>query len=221
VIYDEEYVDSTSIGVKKIHTAYFQHKGEKFYAIPFVQDSSRDFYNLEGESLRRQFLKAPLRFSRISSGYSLSRMHPVLNYRRPHRGVDYAAPAGTPIHAIGDGQVIDKGYAKGAGYYIKIRHNSLYVTGYNHLSKYARGIREGVRVKQGQTIAYVGSTGYSTGPHLDFRFWKNGHPINPLKVEAPPVKPVKKENREDFAQAKDQCLEQLRGTDNRKVVASR
>lgn len=221
VIYDEEYVDSTSIGVKKIHTAYFRHKGEKFYAIPFVQDSSRDFYNLQGESLRRQFLKAPLRFSRISSGYSLSRMHPILNYRRPHRGVDYAAPTGTPIHAIGDGQVIDKGYTKGAGYYIKIRHNSLYVTGYNHLSRYAGGMREGVRVSQGQTIGYVGSTGYATGPHLDFRFWKNGHPINPLKVEAPPVKPVKQENKEEFAEAKDRCLDQLKGTDNRKVAASR
>ena len=209
VIYEEEYVDSTSIGINNIHTAYFEHKGERHYAIPFEQDSTLDFYDLEGNSLRRQFLKAPLRFSRISSGYSLSRMHPILHYRRPHRGIDYAAPAGTPIHAIGDGQVIDKGYTKGAGYYIKIRHNSLYVTGYNHLSRYASGMAEGVRVKQGQTIGYVGSTGYSTGPHLDFRFWKNGHPINPLKVEAPPVKPVKEENKEAFAKAKDRCLKQL------------
>jgi len=209
VVYDEEYVDSTSVGIDKIHTAYFVHKGEKYYAIPFTQDSTRDFYDLEGNSLRRQFLKAPLRFSRISSGYSLSRMHPILNYRRPHRGVDYSAPAGTPIHAIGDGVVIDKGYTRGAGYYIKIRHNSIYITGYNHLSRYAKGMRKGVKVKQGETIAYVGSTGYSTGPHLDFRFWKNGHPINPLKVEAPPVEPIKEDLKHAFRQRKEQCLQEL------------
>jgi len=209
VIYDEEYADSTSVGIDKIHSAYFVHKGEKYYAIPFTQDSTRDFYDLEGNSLRRQFLKAPLRFSRISSGYTLSRMHPILNYRRPHRGVDYSAPAGTPIHAIGDGMVIDKGYTRGAGYYIKIRHNSIYTTGYNHLSRYAKGMRKGVKVKQGQTIAYVGSTGYSTGPHLDFRFWKNGHPINPLKVEAPPVKPIEEEQKQAFQQQKEECLQKL------------
>ena len=209
VIYDEEYVDSTSVGIDKIHTAYFLHKGEKYYAIPFTQDSTRDFYDLEGNSLRRQFLKAPLRFSHISSGYSLSRMHPILKYRRPHRGVDYAAPAGTPIHAIGDGVIIKKGYAKGAGYYIKVRHNSIYTTGYNHLSRYAKGMREGVKVKQGQTIAYVGSTGYSTGPHLDFRFWKNGHPINPMKVEVPPVEPIEEDLKHAFSQKKEECLQEL------------
>ncbi len=209
VIYEEEFVDSTSIGIKEIVTASFEHRGEKFYAIPFFQDSVRSFYDLEGKSLQREFLKAPLRFSRISSGYSLSRMHPVLNYRRPHRGIDYAAPAGTPIHAIGDGVVIAKGYTRGAGYYIKIRHNSLYTSGYNHLSGYKRGIRKGSEVKQGDVIGYVGSTGYSTGPHLDFRFWKNGHPINPLKVKAPPVKPVKKENIKAFEKVKNDYLEML------------
>lgn len=209
VIYKEEFVDSTSLGISEICAAYFIHEGEKYYAIPFVQDSTRDFYDLEGNSLRREFLKAPLRFNRISSGYSHSRMHPILNYRRPHRGVDYAAPAGTPIHAIGDGTVIDKGYAKGAGYYLKIRHNSVYITGYNHLSGYAKGMREGIQVKQGETIGYVGSTGYSTGPHLDFRFWKNGHPVNPLKVEAPPVEPIKKSNLDSFRKVKENWLNTL------------
>jgi murein DD-endopeptidase MepM/ murein hydrolase activator NlpD len=209
VVYEEEFVDSTSIGIKKILTASFSHKGETFHAIPFIQDSTRSFYDLDGKSLQREFLKAPLRFSRISSGYSLSRMHPILNYRRPHRGIDYAAPSGTPIHAIGDGTIIRKGYTKGAGYYIKIRHNSVYTTGYNHLSGYAKGMRKGVKVKQGQTIGYVGSTGYATGPHLDFRFWKNGHPINPLKVKAPPVKPVKEENLKAFKKAKEKWLKKL------------
>jgi murein DD-endopeptidase MepM/ murein hydrolase activator NlpD len=209
VVYEEEFVDSTSIGIKEILTASFTHRGETFFAIPFVQDSVRSFYDLDGNSLQREFLKAPLRFSRISSGYTLSRMHPILKYRRPHRGIDYAAPAGTPIHAIGDGVVVEKGYSKGAGYYIKIRHNSVYTSGYNHLSGYGKGMRRGVKVKQGDVIGYVGSTGYSTGPHLDFRFWKNGYPINPLKVEAPPVKPVKSENLEVFEKEKQNWLKVL------------
>ena len=209
VIYFEKCIDTTAVGIDHIHSAKFKHKGEAYYAIPFVQDSSRDFYDLEGNSLRREFLKAPLRFSRISSGYSLSRMHPILNYRRPHRGIDYAAPKGTPIHAIGDGTVIKKAYGKGAGYYIKIRHNSVYTSGYNHLSGYAKGMKYGVKVKQGDVIGYVGSTGYSTGPHLDFRFWKNGHPINPLKVEAPPVEPIKSENLKAFEEVRDSCLKEL------------
>ncbi|MCF8335373.1 MAG: peptidoglycan DD-metalloendopeptidase family protein [Bacteroidales bacterium] len=209
VIYEEEFVDSSSIGINEIQTARFVHEGEEFYAIPFVQDSSRDFYDLEGNSLRREFLKAPLKFSRISSGYSLSRMHPILNYRRPHRGVDYAAPKGTPVHAIGEGIVVDKGYTKGAGYYLKIRHNSIDITGYNHLSGYARGISKGVKVKQGETIGYVGTTGYATGPHLDFRFWKNGRPVNPLQVEAPPVEPIEEVNRDSFQKVKEACLKKL------------
>jgi len=214
VVYNEKYVDSSAIGIQNIQTASFTHKNDTFYAIPFEQDSTRDFYDLEGNSLRREFLKAPLRFSRISSGYSLSRMHPILNYRRPHRGVDYAARTGTPVHAIGDGTVIGKGYTKGAGYYLKIRHNSVYTTGYNHLSGYGKGIRRGVKVKQGDIIGYVGSTGYATGPHLDFRFWKNGHPVNPLKVEAPPVEPIKKENLNAFKEKKEQCLKQLSRLDS-------
>jgi murein DD-endopeptidase MepM/ murein hydrolase activator NlpD len=136
-------------------------------------------------------------------------MHPILNYRRPHRGVDYAARSGTPVHAIGDGTVIGKGYTKGAGYYLKIRHNSVYTTGYNHLSGYGKGIRRGVKVKQGDIIGYVGSTGYATGPHLDFRFWKNGHPVNPLKVEAPPVEPIKEEHLKAFKERKEECLKNL------------
>lgn len=214
VIYDEKFVDSVSIGIDKIYTAEFEHEGETFYAIPFMQDSTVDFYDQNGKSLRREFLKAPLRFSRISSGYSLSRMHPILHYRRPHRGIDYAAPAGTPVLAIGDGKVITKARSKGAGNYVKIRHNSVYTSGYLHLSRYAKGIYRGRKVKQGDVIGYVGSTGYSTGPHLDFRIWKNGHPVNPLNVEAPPVQPVKKEYFKAFHEKKEQCLEELEKLDS-------
>ena len=198
VVYDEQYVDSISIGIGDIYAASFNHRGEELLAYRYEQDGVESFFDENGKSLRRQFLKAPLRFSRISSGYSNRRFHPILKIYRPHRGVDYAAPTGTPIHSIGDGTVYKKGYTKGAGYYIKIRHNSVYTTGYNHLSRYPRGIKVGQRVKQGDIIGYVGSTGYATGPHLDFRMWKNNQPINPLKVKAPPVSPIKDENLGNF-----------------------
>lgn len=202
IIYEEQYVDSTSIGISKIYAAWFNHMGEDFYAIPFVQNDRESFYDIEGNSLKKAFLKAPLRFSRISSGFSNSRLHPILKIRRPHHGVDYAAPIGTPVHAIGDGKIIKTGYYGGAGRMVKIRHNSVYTTAYLHLSRYGRGIKSGKYVKQGDIIGYVGSSGLSTGPHLDFRFYKQGHPINPLKVKAPPVEPVSKENIEDYEKIK-------------------
>jgi murein DD-endopeptidase MepM/ murein hydrolase activator NlpD len=194
VDFDEQYVDSTYIGLGRIHGAYFLHANHEFYAIPFIQDGVESFFDQEGNSLRKAFLKAPLRYSRISSRYSHSRLHPILKIRRPHLGVDYAAPIGTPVLAIGDGKVIKTGYSKGNGNMIKIQHNSVYATAYLHLSRYGKGVKTGAYVKQGDIIGYVGSTGLSTGPHLDFRFYKNGYPVDPLKVEAPPVEPVKKEN---------------------------
>lgn len=144
--------------------------------------------------MRKSFLKAPLQFRRISSTFSYARKHPITGRVRPHTGVDYAAPAGTPVVALGDGTVV-KAYwdTKGGGNTIKIRHNSVYTTAYLHLRGFAKGIKGGVRVQQGQTIGYVGSTGSSTGPHLDFRVWKNGTPINPLKMESPSAEPLKKE----------------------------
>lgn len=199
VIYEESYVDSQSVGIQKIVGAWFYHNGTDFWAIPFVQDSIRSFFDENGNSLRKAFLKAPLRYSRISSGFSNSRMHPVLKIRRPHHGVDYAAPRGTPVHTVGDGVIIKMGYQKrGGGNYIKIKHNSVYSTTYMHLHRFAKGIRQGVYVKQGDVIGYVGSTGLATGPHLDFRFYKNGSAVNPLKVKAPPVKPVHEENMQTY-----------------------
>lgn len=212
VIYDELYVDTISLGIHKIHAAYFKHMSRDFYAIPFKQDSAstEDFFDTEGNSLRRAFLKAPLRYSRISSGFSHNRFHPILRIYRPHHGVDYAAPKGTPVHAIGDGVVIKKGYYGGAGNMIKIRHNSVYTTAYLHFSGFVKGIHVGKFVKQGELIGYVGSTGLSTGPHLDFRFYKNGYAVNPLKVEAPPVEPVREERREAFDSVKVLVLSALR-----------
>jgi murein DD-endopeptidase MepM/ murein hydrolase activator NlpD len=198
VLYEEKTVEGETIGAGNIEAAFFEHNGEKIYAIPFKQDSSLSFYNTDGESLKKAFLKAPLKFSRISSGFSNARMHPILKIVRPHHGVDYGAPSGTPVYALGDGTVIHAAYTGGAGHYVKIRHNSVYTTGYMHLRAYAKGIRAGKRVKQGELIGYVGSTGLSTGPHLDFRVWKNGRAVNPLKIDSPPVEPVKEEYLDAF-----------------------
>jgi len=202
VIYDEQYVDSIAIGIGDIYAASFTHRGEELFAYEFEQNGVKSFFDENGKSLRRQFLKAPLKFSRISSGYSNSRFHPILKIRRPHRGVDYAAPKGTPIYTIGDGTVIAKGYTKSAGYYIKIKHNSVYTSGYNHLSRYPKGIKKGQRVTQGDIVGYVGATGYATGPHLDFRVWMNGHLIDPLKIKAPPVEPILEYNLTAFESRK-------------------
>lgn len=209
VIYEEAFVDSSSIGITKVHSAWFRHAGHAFWAIPFEQDSVVRYFDEDGNSLRKTFLKAPLKYNRVSSGFSHSRLHPILKIRRPHHGVDYAAPRGTPVHAIGDGQVIAAAYERGGGNYIKIKHNGVYRTTYMHLSGFASGIRKGVYVKQGDVIGYVGSTGLSTGPHLDFRFYKNGYPVDPLKVEAPPVEPVHEENMADYELVKRSVMSEL------------
>jgi murein DD-endopeptidase MepM/ murein hydrolase activator NlpD len=209
VIYDESFVDTISIEVKHIHCAVFKHNGRDYYAIPFTQKGTESYFDITGESLRKAFLKAPLHFSRISSRYSNSRLHPVLKIRRPHHGVDYAAPIGTPVHAIGDGTVISMGYNGGAGRMVKIRHNSIYTTAYLHLRGYGQGIAQGCRITQGQVIGYVGNSGLSSGPHLDFRFFKYNQPVDPLKVEAPSVEPIQPENKLAFDSIKRNVLFQL------------
>jgi len=212
VIYDELYVDTSSVGLGEIHSAYFRHLDKDFYAIPFVQDSTTSYYDLNGKNLVKAFLKAPLRFSRVSSKYSHSRLHPILKIRRPHYGVDYAAPIGTPVHAIGDGKIVKISYSNSAGRFIKIRHNSIYTTTYLHLSKFSKGIKTGAFVAQGDVIGYVGSSGLSTGPHLDFRFYKNGNPVDPLKVEAPSLEPIREENIQSFDSVKTVIVQKLKSS---------
>jgi murein DD-endopeptidase MepM/ murein hydrolase activator NlpD len=151
--------------------------------------------------MRKAFLKAPLNFTRVSSGFSYARKHPVTRKVQPHTGVDYAAPKGTPVMTIGDGVVTSVKYEGAGGNTVRIRHNSVYSTAYLHLSKYAKGLKAGQRVRQGEVIGYVGSTGRSTGPHLDFRVWKNGTPINPLKMDSPPAEPIKEASRSGFEAA--------------------
>ncbi|MDO9680202.1 MAG: peptidoglycan DD-metalloendopeptidase family protein [Bacteroidales bacterium] len=197
-IYEELYVGDKFVDIGTIHGAYFTHAGREYDAYRFIQDEVAQYWNEKGENLRKAFLKAPLSFSRISSGFSYARRHPVTRVVRPHTGVDYAAPRGTPVMSIGDGVVIQKSYAGGGGNTVRIKHNSTYTTAYLHLHNYAKGLAVGKRVRQGEVIGYVGSTGLSTGPHLDFRVWKNGKAINPLTMEAPPADPIKKSSAESF-----------------------
>ena len=195
VLYDEKTCDGKVIAVDTVRYAVFSHGGEEFPAIMFNQgDGGNIYWNDRGESMRKAFLKAPLQYSRISSGFSYARRHPITRRVQPHTGVDYAAPAGTPVMSIGDGKVTSAKNEGAGGNTIRIRHNSVYSTAYLHLSRFAPGIRAGAMVHQGDVIGYVGSTGRSTGPHLDFRVWKNGSPINPLKMESPPAEPLGEEN---------------------------
>lgn len=199
VLYDEKTCDGKVIAVDTVRYAVFSHRGEEFPAIMFNQgDGGNIYWNDRGESMRKAFLKAPLQYSRISSGFSYARRHPITRRVQPHTGVDYAAPAGTPVMSIGDGKVTSAKNEGAGGNTIRIRHNSVYSTAYLHLSRFAPGIRAGAMVHQGDVIGYVGSTGRSTGPHLDFRVWKNGSPINPLKMESPPAEPLDEENMPAF-----------------------
>jgi murein DD-endopeptidase MepM/ murein hydrolase activator NlpD len=206
VIFEELFIDDKFFAIGQIKAAYFNHNKKEFYAIPFTQDSVFQYFDENGNSLRKAFLKAPLEFGRISSRYSKSRLHPVLKTHRPHLGVDYAAPIGTPVRTTGDGFVSEVGYNKGSGKFIKIKHNSVYTTMYLHLSKFANGVKKGASVRQGQVIGYVGSTGLATGPHLDYRFFVNGNPVDPLKVELPPSHPVKNEYKTLYETQRDSLM---------------
>ena len=202
VLYEEKMCDGEVIAVDTVRYAVFSHAGDDFPMVMFNQhDGGNVWWNEKGESMRKAFLKAPLNYSRISSGFSYARRHPVTRKVQPHTGVDYAAPKGTPVMSIGDGVVTSMKYEGAGGNTVRIRHNSVYSTAYLHLSKYGPGLKAGQRVRQGQIIGYVGSTGRSTGPHLDFRVWKNGTPINPLKMESPPAEPIKEESRSAFESA--------------------
>ena len=199
VLYEEKVCDGEVIAIDTVRYAIFSHNGKDLPMVMYDQkDGGNIWWNEKGESMRKAFLKAPLKFSRISSGFSYARRHPVTRRVQPHTGIDYAAPKGTPVMSIGDGVVTSKKYEGAGGNTVRIRHNSVYSTAYLHLSGYAKGLKVGQRVRQGEVIGYVGSTGRSTGPHLDFRVWKNGSPINPLQMESPPAEPLKKENLEDF-----------------------
>ena len=210
VVYEENFVYGKSIGIGRVYAAEFVHNKESFFAFRFTQDNEDGYFDDKGQSLKKAFLKSPLKFSRISSTFSASRFHPVLKIYRPHFGVDYAAPTGTPVMSIGDGTVIAKAYqAAGGGNYLKIKHNSVYTTSYMHLSGYASGITTGAHVRQGQVIGYVGATGLASGPHLDFRVFFNGSPIDPLKVKSEPGLPVAKQYMQNYTVHRDSMMTKL------------
>lgn len=209
VIYEEESVDGQVVGIGRIKGAYFEHFNNNYYAVYYDQGGGTDYFDEEGNSMRKAFLRAPLDYTRISSRYSGRRFHPVLKRYKSHLGTDYAAPKGTPIRSVGDGIITEARFKRNNGNYVKVRHNSTYTTQYLHMSKIASGIKPGVKVKQGQTIGFVGSTGLATGNHLCFRFWKLGKQVDALKVELPPSEPIKEEHKEAYTARRKEIVGRL------------
>ena len=200
VIYDEAFIEGNSIGIQRIHAIHFDHFNKTFQAYYFEQDSlgKGNYFNEEGLSLRKALLKAPLKFSRISSRYTKRRFHPVQKRYKAHLGTDYAAPRGTPIYSVGDGIIVARSYSKYNGNFVKVKHNSVYTTQYLHMSAFKKGQRVGQHVRQGEVIGYVGATGLATGNHVCFRFWKNGKQVDPFREELPPSEPVRADLKEKY-----------------------
>ena len=200
VIYTDRQVEGVSVGVEMIYAAEFTQNGAPLSAYLFEANDIPDYFDDEGKSLRKAFLRAPVKFSRISSRYSGKRFHPVQKRYKAHLGTDYAAATGTPIMATGDGVIVASQYKKFNGNYVKVKHNATYTTQYLHMSK--RAVKVGDRVIQGQTIGYVGSTGLATGPHVCYRFWKNGKQVDPYRQKLPESKPIQPDDQEAFDKVK-------------------
>jgi len=199
VIYENLYANGEYLGIGDIIAAEFQHRGRVYKAYYFENDSRRGFFNENGDSMQKELLKAPFRYSqRISSNFSHSRFHPILNQRRPHYGTDYAAPTGTPIISVGEGVVTEAQRRGGNGNIVQIRHNNSYKTAYLHLNGFAPGIRKGAKVEQGQVIGYVGQTGLATGPHLCYRLYVNDRPVNSVTVDLPAADSLEEQYHEEF-----------------------
>ncbi len=209
LVYEEIQVEGRAIGIRNINGIYFEHFESEYYAIPFDQGDGKDYFDDHGKSLRKALLKYPIEFTRISSRYSGRRFHPVQKIFKPHLGTDFSAPTGTPIRSVGEGIVEEAQYKSNNGNYVKIRHNGTYTTQYLHMSRIESGIRAGVRVSQGQRIGYVGSTGLATGPHLCYRFWRNGKQVDALRVELPPSQPIRNAYAEAYEQVKGRIMMKL------------
>jgi murein DD-endopeptidase MepM/ murein hydrolase activator NlpD len=201
IIYSAKYIDdSIYVGLNRIHSAFFEHRGKPFYAIEFETDPKRgivEYFDENGKNLRRAFLRSPVQFSRVSSRYNLKRRIAYYGYRiRPHKGTDFAAAVGTPIRATASGTVTKSSYTRSNGNYVKIKHNGTYSTQYLHMDK--RGVKVGQFVKQGDYIGTVGMTGNTSGPHVCYRFWKNGKQVDPLRQKLPEAKPISKELKKRY-----------------------
>jgi murein DD-endopeptidase MepM/ murein hydrolase activator NlpD len=208
VIYTQRQVEGVNVGVEQILAAEFTHHGTPISAYLFEVNDIPDYFDDEGKSLRKAFLRAPVKFSRISSRYSGKRFHPVQKRYKAHLGTDYAAPNGTPIMATGDGVIVASTYKKFNGNYVKVKHNATYTTQYLHMSK--RAVKVGDRVLQGETIGYVGSTGLASGPHVCYRFWKNGKQVDPYRQKLPESIPIQPEDQEEFDKVKNEYSPRLK-----------
>lgn len=209
LIFEEKQVEGKAIECGTLKGAFIEHNGQPLYAIGFDQGNGYNFFDQEGQSFKKAFLKEPVEYSRISSRYTQRRFHPVQKRYKAHLGTDFAAPRGTPIRSVGDGVVVEATRTRGNGNYVKIKHNKTYTTQYLHMSGFARGIRKGTRVSMGQTIGYVGSTGLSTGPHLCYRFWKNGRQVDALKEKLPAAKPVDDDHMTDFMVVREMLVNRM------------
>ena len=209
IVYERKYVQGEPFGYGRILAAELNNKGKLYTAIGFQRGKNWEYFSTDGKAMKKAFLASPLKFSRISSGFTSRRYHPVLKGYRPHYGIDYAAPTGTPVRAIGKGTVILAGRAGGAGNAIKIQHSKEIATVYCHLSRFAHGVRRGATVSQGQVIGYVGMTGLATGPHLDFRYLKNGKYINFLSIKSPQADPLTASEVSAFQNASREIADQL------------
>lgn len=209
IIYEENTVEGKYAGIGKVLAAYFKNYDNEYYGIYYENGKFKGYYDEEARPMKSPFLKAPVKYSRISSSYNLRRFHPVLKRVRPHFGTDYAAAKGTPIMAVANGVVTRAGYGRGNGNYVKIKHDKTYATQYLHMSKIGRGIRSGVQVKQGQTIGYVGSTGLATGNHVCFRFWKNGKQVNHRRLKLPNPEPMPAAEKPTYYPIRDKMVAKL------------
>ncbi len=211
IIWDEEIVEGRGVGVKTMKAAYFKKYDEEkpIYAIYYDNGKEKGWYSKDGLPMRDGFLKSPLKYSRITSFYSLNRFHPILHYNRPHFGTDYAAPQGTPIMSVADGVVEEARHGGGNGNFVKIKHLKPFASQYLHMSRFAKGIHPGTKVKQGEVIGYVGSTGLATGPHVCFRFWKNGVQVNHLKEKLPQVSTFSTSDRDKFKNLSNELIARL------------
>ncbi|MEZ4955776.1 MAG: peptidoglycan DD-metalloendopeptidase family protein [Saprospiraceae bacterium] len=209
MIYDQKYIDDEEVGVGQVHAAFYSREGKESYAIWYEDDEHKGFYDMEGRPITSNFLKSPVKYTRISSRFNKARFHPILKRVRPHLGTDYAAPYGTPIYAVGNGVITEAGFTKGNGRYIKIKHDNVYQTQYLHMQKFASGMKRGTQVAQGEVIGYVGSTGLATGPHVCFRFWKNGVQVNHLSENLPAPNPLPESVLPSFFAVRDEMVRKL------------
>ncbi len=221
LVFEEKIVDGESVGIEKIIAAQFNHEGQNYFGFRYEMDGKFSYFDEKGNSQRKAFLKSPLKFGRLTSGYTMKRFHPVQKRFKAHLGTDYAAPKGTPIMTIGDGVVLEARYSSFNGNYVKIKHNSNIVTQYLHMSRFGAGIRPGKKVSQSQIIGYVGSTGLSTGPHVCFRYWKNGQQVNHLREKFATYTPVSPKSKADYMKMKDALMDELNTIEmNEKEVAN-